>query len=63
MIHPEAIVDASQELERRIDYQAWLMVSAITDAEKTSAWQELKRLHAQRTPERVAQMEREAGLR
>lgn len=62
MINPEAI-SADADLERRIDHQAWLIANVATDAEKTSAWHELKRLHAQRSPERVAQMEREAGLR
>lgn len=62
MINPEA-QSPDADLERRIDHQAWLIANVSTDAEKTSAWDELKRLHAMRSPERVAQMEREAGLR
>lgn len=62
MINPEA-QDTDSELECRIDHQAWLVANVSTESEKTSAWHELKRLHAMRSPERVAQMEREAGLR
>lgn len=62
MINPEPqAVDV--ELERRIDFEAGLLAIAQTPAEQTSAWEELKRLVAQRSPERVEQMERERGLR
>lgn len=62
MINPEPqAVDA--ELERRIDFEAGLLAIAQTPAEQTSAWEELKRLVAQRSPERIEQMEREQGLR
>lgn len=62
MINPEAHgYDA--ELERRIDFEAGLLAIALTPAEQTSAWEELKRLVAQRSPERIEQMERERGLR
>lgn len=62
MINPEPqAVDA--DLERRIDFEAGLLAIAQTPAEQTSAWEELKRLVAQRSPERIEQMEREQGLR
>lgn len=51
------------DLERRIDHQAWLMVNVSTEAEQKAAEAELRRLHAMRSPERVADMERAAGLR
>jgi len=50
-------------LEARIDHQALLLHFAQTPAERRSAWEELKRLHGQRTPERVQQMELERHLR
>lgn len=62
MINPEAI-SADAELERQIDHQAWLITSVSSEAEKTSAWHELKRLHGMRSPARVEHMERTAGLR
>lgn len=62
MINPEAQCPDA-ELEQRIDHQAWLIANVSTEAEKTSAWHELKRLHAMRSPERVEQMEREMNLR
>lgn len=62
MINPESH-DADAELERRIHFQAGLIATALTPAEKMSAWDELKRLHAQRSPRRIEQMERERGLR
>jgi hypothetical protein len=62
VINPEApSVDA--ELERLIDFEAGLLAIAQTPAEQTSAWDQLKRLVAQRSPERIEQMEREQGLR
>lgn len=62
MINPEAH-DPDVELERAIDFQAGLLATALTPGEKESAWDELKRLHAQRSPEQVEQMERNRGLR
>lgn len=62
MINPEA-KDFDTELERQIDFQQGLLVTAITPAEHTAAWEEMKRLIAQRSPEQVEQMERERGLR
>jgi len=53
----------ADDLEQRIDYQALLLHTAATPDERRSAWEELKRLHAQRTPERVEEMERERGIR
>lgn len=62
MINPESH-DADADLERAIDFQAGLLATALTPAEQTSAWDELKRLHALRSPEQVERMERERGLR
>lgn len=62
MIAPEA-KDFDADLERQIDFQAGLLATALTPAEQTSAWDELKRLHAQRSPEQVERMERERNLR
>lgn len=62
MINPEA-PDTDADLERRIDFEAGLLAIAQTPAEQTSAWDELKRLVAQRSPQRVEQMERERNLR
>jgi hypothetical protein len=62
VINPEA-QSPDADLERRIDHQAWLIANVSTEAEQRSAWGELKRLHAMRSPERVAQLEREQGLR
>lgn len=50
------------DLESQIDWQAHLLHTSKTPDERKSAWTQLKRLHAMRTPERVAEMEREAGL-
>lgn len=60
---PDPIMDADDDLERQIDYQALLLHTAPTPNERRTAWEELRRLHALRSPERVEQMEREAGLR
>lgn len=62
MINPEA-KDFDADLERQIDFQRGLLATAITTAEQTAAWEEMKRLIAQRSPERIEQMERERGLR
>lgn len=61
MIEPEAI-DCDADLERQIAFQAGLIATALTPAEQMSAWHELKRLHAQRSPEMVAAMEAEMRL-
>jgi hypothetical protein len=62
MINPEAL-DADIDLERQIDFQAGLITTALTRDEKVAAEDELRRLHSMRSPERVEQMEREAGIR
>jgi hypothetical protein len=62
VIQPEA-QDFDAELERQIDFQHGLIATALTAAEQTAAWEEMKRLIGLRSPERVAQMERERGLR
>lgn len=62
MIAPEA-KDFDAELERAIDFQHGLLVTALTPAEQTAAWDEMKRLIDQRSPAQVEQMEREQGLR
>lgn len=62
MINPEAQV-SDAELERLIDFQHGLLVTSLTPAEQTVAWEERKRLIAMRSPEQVEQMERERGLR
>lgn len=49
-------------LESQIDWQVHVLATATTPEERKAAWSQLKRLHAMRTPERVAEMEREAGL-
>lgn len=61
MINPD-IKSPDVELENRIDYQALLLHTVTTPRERSTAWDELKRLVAMRSPERVGQMEREAGL-
>lgn len=62
MIQPEA-KDFDAELERQIEFQRGLLVTALTPAEQTAAWDEMKRLIEQRSPEQVEQMERARGLR
>jgi hypothetical protein len=62
VISPEA-QDADAELERRIDFQAGLIATALTPDELRAAWLELTRLHALRSPEQVERMERDIGIR
>lgn len=62
MINPEAR-DFDADLERAIDFQHGLLVTAMTPAEQTAAWDEMKRLIDQRSPRQIEQMEREQGLR
>lgn len=50
------------DLEARIDQQALLLHTAPTPDERRAAWFELTRLHALRSPQRIAEMEGEAGL-
>lgn len=53
----------SEDLESRIDLQALLLHTAPTPDERRAAWEVLKHLHAQRTPQRIAEMEEAAGIR
>ncbi len=62
MINPEP-KDFDAELERQIDFQHRLLVTAITPAEHEAAWDEMRRLIAQRSPAHIEQMERDRGLR
>lgn len=69
-LHPTATNSAPQssnvppdELEQRIDDQASLLREDRSPAENRATWLELTRLHALRSPRRIADMEREAGLR
>ena len=63
MINPEAM-PADAELEWRIQQQAERLTdSALTPDEQLMSWFEFTRLHAMRSPERVAEMEMERGLR
>lgn len=62
MINPEApSIDA--DLERQIDFQRGLLATALTTAEQTAAWEEMKRLIGQRSPEQVERMEKAMGIR
>jgi hypothetical protein len=49
------------ELEARIDHEAMLLSTAQTPAERSSAWLELTRLVALRSPAPVAQVESESA--
>lgn len=51
------------DLEEQIDRAASLTHSAPTPEERRTAWERLKTLHAMRSPECIARMERERGLR
>jgi hypothetical protein len=55
-------VPSDADLEFRIDAAALRLHTAPTPDERKTAWAELRRLHALRTPERVAQMEIQRGL-
>lgn len=56
-------VPSDEELERMIDREAFLLHTAKTPEERCAAWIQLTKLHAMRSPVRIEQMEREAGLR
>lgn len=62
MIAPEA-KDFDAELERQIDFQRGLLVTALTPAEQTAAWDEMKRLIEQRSPQQIERMERAMRIR
>lgn len=49
-------------LEGRIYHQAFLLHTAKTPHERRIAWNELRRLHAMRSPEQIASMEERRGL-
>jgi hypothetical protein len=57
-----SVVCEDVELEYRINHQILLLRTALTPAERRAAWDELKRLHGLRTPDRVREMEEDAGL-
>jgi hypothetical protein len=50
-------------LEESIFFQALMLSTAEEPEQRRAAWNELLRLRALRTAERVAQMEEEQGLR
>jgi len=50
-------------LERSIGHQAMLLHTAQTPNERRAAWNELTRLHAMRSPQRIAEMEEATALR
>jgi hypothetical protein len=50
-------------LEQQIDVAAILLYTGETPEERRRAWDELLRLRALRTAERVTEMEEEQGLR
>jgi hypothetical protein len=50
-------------LEASIDFQALMLHTADTPDERRHAWDELLRLRALRTADRIEEMEREQGLR
>lgn len=52
-----------ESLETRIHEQALRLQFARTPAARREAMRRLRELHAQRSAERVAEMEREQGLR
>lgn len=61
MLNPEAPnVDA--DLESQIDRQALLLHTVDTPGERRMAWDELRRLHSLRSPQRIEEMEDERGL-
>jgi hypothetical protein len=60
---PPAHVGGFFSLEQSIDFQALMLCTAEEPEQRRAAWNELLRLRAMRTAERVAEMEREQGLR
>lgn len=61
MINPD--ISADDDLESRIELQASLLREDRSPGENKATWLELTRLHRMRSPEKVAQMEREKNLR
>lgn len=62
VINPESH-DADADLERQIDFQHGLLVTATNRNEQLAAQDELMRLISQRSPEQVEQMERAMRIR
>ena len=58
-----AMTPKDRRLERSIQIASLEAYSAQTPEERRTAWERLKRLIAQRSPERVREMEIEKGLR
>lgn len=52
-----------ENLEAQIDRQASLLREDRSPDENRATWLELTKLHAMRSPGRIQEMEREAGLR
>ena len=53
---------ADESLEAEINLAALRLATAPTPAERRDAWNTLCDLQAQRSPERIREMERERGL-
>ena len=58
-----AMTPKDRRLERSIQIASLEAYAAQTPEERRTAWERLKRLIAQRSPERVREMEIEKGLR
>lgn len=56
-------VERAAALEREIDRQALILHTAEKREDRVAAMEELRRLHALRSPEVVEEMEYERGLR
>ena len=66
--YPTTTCDAQEsskvpDLEARIEHQVSLLREDRSPDENRATWLELTRLHALRSPRRIADMEQEAGLR
>lgn len=59
--NPEALTP-DRDLEFLIDEQALRLHTVDTPNERRMAWDELRRLHTMRSPERIRDMEEERGL-
>ena len=55
-------VHVIDELEAEIDFSYLRLTTAETPELRAAEWQHMQQLIKQRTPQRVAQMERERGL-
>lgn len=54
--------DADAELERKIEVAVLRCSTATNPNDRRRWWNELKRLHALRSPEQIERMERKRGL-